>query len=156
MPLVTQQMPGTGPALGAALMPAHAGAEVSNAIGRITAGNMFGAPGGVPGLQNIFGWRVDRQNAPGGTVNLSIQRNGAAAPSTVASVFVPVRYNLAPPPPNAGQGAVDAFHARMRELERTVRRGLEESFVSYAPPAAPPHAGARVISRFEVDGNFSA
>ncbi|HEU4562257.1 MAG TPA: hypothetical protein VFS20_30790 [Longimicrobium sp.] len=149
-------MLGTGPALPANHMPAHAATEVSNAIGRITAGNMFGPPGGIPGLQHIFGWRVDRQNAPGNTINLSVQRNGIGAPSTVASVFVPTRYNLAPPPPHADPGAVDAFHARMRELERAVRRGLEESFVSYAAPAAPPHAHARVISRFEVTGDFSA
>jgi len=148
-------MAGTGPALPANAMPAHAGAEVSNAIGRITPGNMFGAPGGVPGLQDIYGWRVDRQNAPANTINLSVQRNGGGAPNTVASVFVPTRYNLAPPPPHAGAGAQNAFNARMAELKRAVRRGLEESFASYAAPAAPPHPNARVISRFEVTGNFS-
>jgi hypothetical protein len=123
---------------------------------------MFGAVGGIPGLGNIFGWRVDRQNAPGGFVNISVQRNGVGAPSTVASVMVPGNLNIAPPGAHLGAAATVQYNARIRELVRAVRRGLEESFATYALPAgAPPMMGgapnqARTISRFEVHGNFSA
>jgi hypothetical protein len=156
MALTTQPLSGTGPALPANRLPANAAQQISNAIGLITAAHLFGGLGGIPGLQNIFGWRVDRQNAPGNAVNISVQRNGENAPSTVASVFVPQVYNLAPPAPNAGPGAMHGFQARMRELERAVRHGLEQSFATYAPPAAPPHPNARVIARFEVTGAFSS
>lgn len=60
-----------------------------------------------------------------------------------------------------GPGAATAHKARMRELERAVRRALEQSFATYAlPPGAPAMIGgvpnpARVINRFEVWGNFS-
>lgn len=155
MPLTTQAMAGTGPALPANLLGANAATGISNAIGRITAGNMFGAVGGIHGLQDIFGWRVDRQNGPGGVVNISIQRNGVGAPSTVASVFVSGNYNQAGPGANAGAGAQVAYAARLRELERAVRRGLEQSFASYTVPLAPPNANARVITRYQVNGQFS-
>ncbi len=157
MPLITNQRPGLpGPALPANQLGANAAHEISNAIGRITAANMFGGVGGIPGLQNIFGWRVDRQNAPGNFINISVQRNNVGAPSTIASVFVPIAYNQAPPGVNAGPGAMVGYQARMRELERAIRRGLEQSFASYAAPAAPPNANARSIHRFEVNGNFSS
>ncbi|HEY0036699.1 MAG TPA: hypothetical protein VGB66_08435 [Longimicrobium sp.] len=155
MPLTTDAA-GTGPSLAANLLPGAAAGQISNAIGRITAGDIFGPVGGIPGLQNLNGWRVDRQNAPPNTVNLSVQRNDVGAPSTVASVFVDARYNIAPPPPNAGPGPLDAYRARMRELERTVRRGLEQSFASYAAPVPAPTPNAPIIQRFQVAGVFSA
>jgi len=156
MPLTTQQMANVGSALPANQLNADAAQQISNAIGKITAGNMFGQAGTISGLADIHGWRVDRQNAPSGQINISIQRNNVGAPSTVASVFVPVRYNSAPPPPNAGQGERDRFQANMKELERTVRQGLEQSFMTYAAPLPAPTANTRIINRFEVTGNFSA
>ncbi len=164
MPLMTQQWAGgAGPALPANLMVANAGAQISNAIGMITAANMFGAVGGIPALQNIFNWRVDRQNAPGGFVNISVQRNGVPAPSTVASVFVPGTYTIgrSGPPARAG-GAQRSTRPVAGELERAVRHGLEQSFATYGLPlgAPPMMAGQpnnnRSISRFEVTGTFSS
>lgn len=156
MPLTTIQMMDSGPALPANKLNSDAAQQISNAIGKITAGNMFGQVGGIKGLEDIYGWRVDRQNAPTGQINISIQRNNVDAPSTVASVFVPVRFNLAPPKPNAEQGEKDRFQARIKELERTVRRGLEQSFMSYAAPLPAPTPNTRIINRFEVTGDFSA
>ena len=49
-------------------------------------------------IPNVFGWRVDRQNPPPDHVNISVQRNGIGAPSTISSVFVPTALNVAPPP----------------------------------------------------------
>lgn len=135
----------TGPALPAPLPP-NAAAEVSNAIGQVTAGNMFGLPGTF--IPNVFGWRVDRQNAAAGFVNVSVQRNNVGAPSTVASVMVPSALNVAP-----GRNAAVNL-ARQRELERTVRRGLEQSFASHAVGPNPP--GGYVITRFQVGGAYSA
>jgi hypothetical protein len=164
MPLQTRVMvsAGRGAALHANLLGAQAGAEISNAIGQVNAGNMFGAVGGIPGLGNIFGWRVDRQNAPGGFVNVSVQRNGVPAPSTIASVFVPGTYNIAVPGAHLGAAAITQYNARMRELARAVRRGLEESFATYALPAgqqatvAGQPNNARDIARIEVYGVFSS
>jgi len=153
---------GAGPALPANLLGANAATEISNAIGKITAGNMFGQVGGIPGLGNIFNWRVDRQNAPVGFINVSVQRNGVGAPSTIASVFVPGAYNAAAPGAHLGAAALTQYNARNRELERAVRRGLELSFATYALPAgqAPVQGGApnnaRAISRYEVHGAFSS
>ena len=148
MPLIVAPVPppgATGPALPAPL-PAQAAAQVSNAIGQVDAGNMFGAPGNI--VANVFGWRIDRQpGAPAGFVNLSVQRNGVGAPSTIASVFVPGVLNVAP------VANADVNQARRSELERVVRRGLEMSFASHAPGAA---LGAFVITRFQVGGNYSA
>jgi hypothetical protein len=155
MPLMTQDKldafgnPETGPALPAPL-PANAHAEVSNAIGQLQSNHIFGAPGPT-NVVNVFGWRIDRQNAPGGFTNLSVQRNGVPAPSTVASVFVPAALNIGPGP---GGPAAQPFAARIHELLRAVRRGLEESFATYAV-VAPPAAAAQ-ITRKEVTGNFSA
>jgi hypothetical protein len=134
----------TGPALPAPLPP-NSAPQIANAVGQVNAGNMFGAPGTF--IPNVFNWRVDRQNAPGGQVNVSVQRNNVGAPSTIASVFVPTALNLAPGP----NAAVNL--ARTRELERTVRRGLELSLASHAAGAAP---GAFVITRFIVNGAYSA
>lgn len=137
----------TGPAL--PNLPANAGQQISNAIGQLQTNDMFGAPGPT-GVQNVFGWRIDRQNAPGNFVNLSVQRNGVVgAPSTVASVFVPVALHKGPGP---GGPAAEPFHAQMSELIRNVRRGLEESFATYGPT---PHGGA-IITRKQVTGEFSA
>jgi hypothetical protein len=153
---------GAGPALPANLLGANAATEISNAIGKITAGNMFGQVGGIPGLGNIFNWRVDRQNAPVGFINVSVQRNGVGAPSTIASVFVPDVYNSAVPGPQLGAAALAQYNARSRDLERAVRRGLEQSFATYALPAGAPQMlggavnNARTISRFEVHGVFSS
>lgn len=135
------------PSVGPALAALHAGAqaEVSNAIGQLTA--IFGGLGPT-NVVNVHGWRIDRQNAPTGFVNLSVQRNGVVgAPSTVASVFVPVALNVGPGP---GGPLVQPHPARMSELERSVRRGLEESFASWV--AGPP----AVITRREVFGTYSA
>jgi len=164
MPLATRVFAGgAGPALAANLLGARAAAEISNAIGQVTAGNMFGLPGGIPGLQNIFGWRVDRQNAPGGFINVSVQRNGVTGqPSSIASVFVPGAYNIGVPGAHLGPAALVQYNARKRELERAVRRGLEQSFASYALPLGqqPLQAGqpnnARAVSRYEVHGTFSS
>jgi hypothetical protein len=157
MPLATEEVEDTGPALPANKMNTRAQQEVSYAIGKITAGNMFGKLGTISGLDDINGWRVDRQNAPSDTVNISIQRNGVPSPSTVATVFVPVEYNLSPPRDDADQGDKDRFQARIKELERTVRRGLEESFNTYrAPSSEPPTSNKRIINRFKVTGVFSA
>ncbi len=154
MPLLTQNwnpapgvavaFPNVGPALPA--LPANAQAEVSNAIGQLTAVHFFGAVGPT-NVVNVFNWRIDRQNAPAGFVNLSVQRNGAGAPSTVASVFVPVALNIAPGP---GGPFAQPHAARISELERAVRRGLEESFATWV--AGPPAQ----ITRREVVGAFSA
>jgi len=148
--------PDTGPALPVNALPGGAAAEISNAIGQINIGNMFGGVGGVPGLGNIYGWRVDRQNAPSNLINLSVQRNGVGAPSTVASVFVPTAYNVAPPGVNAGAAAQQGYAAAMRELERAVRSGLEQSFASYQAPQPAPGPAARIITRFQVGGTFSS
>jgi hypothetical protein len=138
MPLQTQAWVGAvgHPQVGLALpapLPAGAAAEVSNAIGQLATNNFFGAPGPT-NVTNVFNWWIDRQTAPTGYVNISVQRNGVGAPSTVASVFVPAALNIAPGP---GGPAAQPFAARIKELERAVRRGLEESFASYAvgPPA---------------------
>jgi hypothetical protein len=128
-------------------MPATAAQQISNIVGTIKAGDMFGQPKShiVP---DMFGWRVDRQNAPSGEVNISVQRNDVPSPSTVASVFVPGALNVAPAPnPMTAQ-------ARKKELERAVRNGLERSFASYAAAPAPP--GGFVITRFRVSGSYSA
>lgn len=146
---------GAGPALAANHANANTAREVANAIGMISRANMFGAVGGIPGLQAVNGWRVDRQNAPGGFINISVQRNGVPAPSTIASVFVPGAYNVAPPGVHATAGEVYAYGAKMRELERAVRRGLEASLASYAAPVPAALPNARVINRQEVWGNFS-
>ncbi len=135
-----------GPALPA--LPAHAQAEVSNAIGLLNTNDFFGAPGPT-GVANVYGWRIDRQNAPPGFVNLSVQRNGVGAPSTVASVFVPVGLNIAPGP---GGLMAQPFVARISELQRAVRRGLEESFATWLALPGP----AAQITRREVAGTFSA
>ena len=141
---VAAAFPNAGPALPA--LPGNAQAQVSNAIGQLN--DLFGGPGPT-NVVDVFGWRIDRQNAPAGFVNLSVQRNGVGAPSTVASVFVPVGLNIAPGP---GGPLAQPFAARIRELERAVRRGLEESFATWvAAPGAPAQ-----ITRREVVGAFSA
>jgi hypothetical protein len=138
---------------------AAGGPGISNAIAQITSGNIFGIPGTIV---TVGLWRVDRQNAPGGGfVNVSVQRNGVGSPSTVATVFVPDAYNLGPPGPHHGAAAALQHTRRMRELERAVRRGLEQSFATYAlPPGVPAMLGghpnnSRSISRFEVHGDWS-
>ena len=149
MPLAAAPLPApnTGPAL-AALTHATGPDGVSDAIILVNAGNMFGQPTSNA-AQTVY-WRVDRQNAPGGFSNVSVQRNGVGAPSTVASVFVPAVLNVAPPPPG-NQAQATAYAARISELERVTRNALVQSFASYAPLA-----GAAVITRFQVTGNFSA
>ena len=139
--------PTAGPALPA--LPANAAAGVSNAIGRLDAHDFFGAPGAT-GVVNEHGWRVDRQNAPAGFTNLSVQLNGVGAPSTVATVLVPTALNIAP---DLGGPAAQPFAARIAELQRVVRNALEQSFASWVAPApgAPAH-----ITRFVVSGTFSA
>ncbi|MEJ0004726.1 MAG: hypothetical protein WDN30_16455 [Pararobbsia sp.] len=114
--------------------------------GQLTA--LFGGIG-TTNVANVFNWRIDRQNAPAGFVNLSVQRNGVGAPSTVASVFVPTALNIAPGP---GGPAAQPHAARMSELLGAVRHGLEQSFASLAPNPG----GGNVITRFEVFGTFSA
>ena len=159
MPLNTRVWAGPAPAMppvplpGPAYAAAVVAAEISNAIGQLSVVQVFGAPGPT-NVINVFNWRIDRQNAPAGFVNLSVQRNGVNAPSTIASVFVPTALNVAPPGPNAGQGAVDAHNARMSELLRNVRRGLEESAASRV--AAPGGAPGMIINRSEVFGAYSA
>ena len=157
MPLKTKKKVGeTGPALPANTLPGTAQEEISNAIGLVTAANMFGRLGTISGLEDIYGWRVDRQNAPGDMINISVQRNDVGAPSTVASVFVPTKYLLAPPTVGAKDSVKQGYKARQRELERAVRRGLEDSFGSYEAPKNPPNVNARIIYRYEVSGEFSS
>jgi len=159
MPLNTRVWAGAPPAVPPVPQPgpAYAGAvvaaQVSNAIGQLNVVQIFGGPGPT-NVVNVFNWRIDRQDAPVGFVNLSVQLNGVGAPSTVASVFVPTALNVAPPGPGAGQGAVDAHNARMSELLRNVRRGLEESLATRA--AAPGGAPGMIINRTEVIGAYSA
>ncbi|MGQ5524483.1 hypothetical protein ACUHMQ_14655 [Chitinimonas sp. PSY-7] len=136
--------PQTGPAL--PTLPPAAQAGVSNAIGELQANQLFGLPGPT-NVTGTYGWRIDRQNAPAGFVNLSVQRNGVGAPSTVASVFLPTTFNIAPGP---GGPAAQPFASRISELLRAVRRGLEESFATYV--AGPPAQ----ITRKEITGNFSS
>lgn len=156
MPLTTQAVTGagaTGPAMKGPL-GASAHAEVSNAIGQLTAANAFGSPGTI--IKDVFGWRVDRQNAPGDMVNISVQKNGIDSPSTVASVFVPGAFNVGKPaigsPNHAAQ--LVAHGARMKELERAMRRGLEQSFATFKVDNAKTNTWA--ITRFQVGGTFSA
>jgi hypothetical protein len=148
---VAAAFPNVGPALPA--LPVNAADDVSNVIGQLNVGHFFGALGntGVDDAQR--GWRIDRQNAPAGFVNLSVQRNGVGSPSTVASVFVPVSLNIAP---GAGGPMAQPFAARISELERAVRRGLEESFQTWNAVPGPGGAAAAQITRREVAGTFSA
>lgn len=139
----------TGPAYTGAIVAA----QVSNAIGQLDAVQIFGAPGPT-NVVNVFNWRIDRQNAGPNFVNLSVQRNNVDAPSTVASVFVPTNLNIAPPGPAAGAGAAAAHAARIAELLRNVRRGLEESLATRV--AAAGGAPGMVINRAEVTGAYSA
>ncbi len=136
----------TGPAWKGPL-PGAAAQQISNIVGTITASVVFGQPKShiVP---DMFGWRVDRQNAPSGEVNISVQRNDVPSPSTIASVFIPGTLNVAPAAnPVTSQ-------ARNKELERALRKGLEQSFRSYAAAPAPPNSF--VITRFRVSGNYSS
>lgn len=154
MPLITQNWAGAGvfPQAGPALpgpLIADARAQVSNAIGTLQVSDIFGNLGSTS-VTNIYGWRIDRQNAPAGYVNLCVQKNGVGAPSTVASVFVPITFNIAPGPNGL---TAQPFAARISELMRAVRRGLEESFATYQIIGNPP---AAQITRKEVTGNFSA
>lgn len=153
MPLQTQNWnnpagaPPTGPA-----WPTNPNVhltEIQNAIGAATAVDFFGALGPTS-VVNVHGWRIDRQNAPAGFTNVSVQRNGVPAPSTVATVFVPANLNIAPGP---GGPAAQPFAARVAELERAVRRGLEESLATWvaAVPGQPAHITRRVVT-----GAFSA
>lgn len=149
MPLVTVNWSGqeqTGSALPPDKLPANARAEVSNAIGQLQVDDIFGEQGPT-GVQDVYGWRIDRQNSPGDYVNLSVQRNRERAPSTVATVFVPGALNIAPP---QGGPFAPSFALRIAELLRAVRRGLEESFATYV--VVPD--GAQ-ITRRRVDGKFS-
>lgn len=139
-----------GPAMPGPLATA-APQQVSNAIGQVTAGNMFGALGTF--IADVHGWRVDRQNAAGGMVNVSVQRNNIGPPSTVATVFVPTTFNT-PPPAATNPAAVAVYQAQRRELERCVRRGLEQSFASHAAAPTPPNTWR--ITRFELAGTFAA
>jgi hypothetical protein len=134
----------TGPAWKGPL-PANAAQQVSNIVGTITASVVFGQPKShiVP---DMFGWRVDRQNAPSGEVNISVQRNDVPSPSTVASVFIPGTLNVAP-----GTNMVTT-QARSRELARALRDGLERSSASRAAALAPPNSF--VITRFRVSGTY--
>ena len=156
MPLNTQNWVGAvghpqqGPSLPE--LPAGAAAEVTTPIGQLQTKQIFCAPGAT-NVANVFNWRIDRQNAPAGFVNISVQQNGVGAPSTVASVFVPTALNIAPGP---GGPTANPFAARMKELARAVRRGLEESFATHAAVGAPPMPAAAVITRKEVTGAFSA
>ena len=70
------------------------------------------------------------------------------APSAVASVFVPTALNIAPGP---GGLAAQPFAAQMNEPLRAARRGLEESFASYAVAAG----NTATIDRRQVAGAFS-
>lgn len=154
MALTTQNWAGTAahPQQGPALcpLPRNAGPEVSNAVGRLDSTHIFGQPGAT-NVTNIFNWRIDRQNAPAGFVNVSVQRNGVGAPSTVASVFVPTNLNIAP---GQGGAAEQPHAARIHELLRAVRRGLEESFATHmVVDGKPPTA---TIVRRQVTGSFSA
>lgn len=154
MALLTQNWAGStahpqrGPALPA--LPGGAAAQVSNAIGQLQSNSIFGTPGPT-NVTNVFNWRIDRQNAPAGYVNVSVQRNGAGAPSTVASVFVPTSLNIAPGP---GGPTAQPFAARVAELLRAVRRGLEESFASHNNPGGP--GAVATVMRREVTGGFSS
>jgi len=146
--VVAGGLPPTGPAWPAFTAATHT-TEIQNAIGSATSIDFFGQPGPTS-VVNVHGWRIDRQNAPAGYSNVSVQRNGAPAPSTVASVFVPDNLNIAPGP---GGPTAQPFAARIAELERAVRRGLEESLATWvaAAPGQPAH-----ITRKMVTGTFSA
>jgi hypothetical protein len=119
-----------------------------SAIGHINAANIFG-PHPATIVPDIQGWRVDRQAPPPNHVNLSVQRNGVGAPSTVATVFVPTRLNIAPP-----HGGVNdpVYRARIRELERVTRNGLEQSLASHQQ--VRDHGW--YIYRYQIQGDFSA
>jgi hypothetical protein len=146
---VAPAVPNVGPAL--LVLPPNATADVSYAIGQINVTGFFGGP--TTGVVNVNGWRIDRQNATGGFVNLSVQRNGVPTPSTVATVFVPARLNIAP----SADGLMAQPHAaRIKELERAVRRGLEESFATWVLVTVPGQGTAAQIMRREVAGTFSA
>jgi hypothetical protein len=140
----------TGPAIRGPVANLHT--QVSNAIGALKANQIFG---GHPAtmVADVFGWRVDRQNPPAGHVNISVQKNNVGAPSTIATVFVPTNLNQAPPLPTDLPGKV-AHDARMKELERATRKGLEMSFASHAQLLG--QGAGYVITRYKVTGSFSA
>ena len=125
---------------------------ITNAIARVTHANIFGSPGTVDKGTDI-GYRVDRQNSDGTCVNVSIQKNDVGAPSTVASVMVPTRYNLA-----FTVGADRTiFDARNQELQRKVRQGLIDSMNTYAVVRTKKGDATtdRTIMRKGVAGEFS-
>jgi predicted sugar kinase len=89
--------------------------------------------------------RENGYSDPCGVV-VTVQRNGVGAPSSAAS----------------WRNALVQYNARIRELERVVRRGLEQSYQTYALTAGA-HAiqggqpnNARSIDRREVFGVFSS
>jgi hypothetical protein len=151
------EFPQHGPAF--PQLPAAAARDVPFAISRLEHGDLFGKVGGINRLQNERGgWRIDRQNAPSGYINISVQRNGADSPSTVASVFIPDGLNISAPRPGTDQ---TAYLARVRELQRQARHGLENSFASFLVTATANHRGVVIpttarITRFQVFGNFSS
>ncbi len=133
---------------GRALPRLVAGADVHRAIASLRPEDLFGRPGPTS-VRDVGGWRIDRQDAPAGFTNLSVQRNGVGWPSTVASVFLPARLNIAPG--RDGPGG-QPFVARVRERERAVRRGLEESWASHT---VDQKGGRAWIVRKAVAGDFS-
>ena len=142
----------TGPAFRGPLSPKQQSA-VQYVIGQVDHANMFGGHPATFIPNSDGGWRVDRQNPPEGYVNISVQRNGINPPSTIATVFVPVNLNIDPPLADASENMLHAYSARMRELDRVTRRGLEQSLASHR------ERGNRTdweIIRFEVIGDFSA
>lgn len=98
-----------------------------NIIGRVDYHDLGG--GARSNVENMDGVRVDRQGqTTNGDQNIQVQLNGRTGASTVAAVLIPGHLLR-----DSGHGhqAADRNRARHREVERNVRRALQESLNSY-------------------------
>jgi hypothetical protein len=93
---------------------------------------------GKTSVKNVHGLHIDRQPSPPDYVNLSVQRNGPLNPSTIATVFVPVKYNV----PELQDAAC------MGEFLQAVRHGLVKSYESFS-------VEDEEITRFVIIGTLS-
>ncbi|WP_156994672.1 hypothetical protein [Tatumella morbirosei] len=117
-------------------------AGVHAAIAALDINDIFKSRGTI--VRDVRGWRVDIQNSSGNHINISVQKNGVAGMSTVASVMVPHILR-----PDTSRNS-DVTEARTKELSKAVRRGLVESLRTHSS-----EKGKGQITRKEVIGGFS-
>lgn len=117
-------------------------AGVHAAIAALDINNIFKKRGTI--VRDVRGWRVDIQNSSEHYINISVQKNGIAGMSTVASVMVPRTLKL-----NTSWES-HVTKSRIDELSKAVRRGLVESLRTHSS-----EKGKGQITRKEVTGWFS-